>query len=229
MAKNMTNGIDIYTIIFAALALFLFFKLRATLGSKTGEEKPFNDFAAPQNPVAANQNEPVPLTEVKAAPFRWLGFAEENSQRAGVFDAIAKIDHAFSPQEFVTGAKGAYEFFTQAFARGDRGSLQPHLSKEVFEGFNEVITAREKARERHDFRFVSLDKTEITDVQINAQEAEITLLFVAQVVSATYDAEGKVIDGTPERVVEVRDLWTFAKDLTSKNPNWVLVGTDDED
>lgn len=223
----MSNGIDIYTLIFAALALFLFFKLRSILGTKTGEE--INYTQKPQEPAPPSNVVPFPSNSQEPPAFRWVGFCEPDSEMAKAFDAIAQQEPSFSPTDFMVGAKAAYEMFTTSFNKGERANLKPHLSAEVFQGFENVMSEREKRGERVEFKFVGVDKAEITDARIDTieQEFEITVLFRAQAISATYNTSNILVDGVADRVTELKDQWTFARKINARDPNWQLVGTHD--
>jgi predicted lipid-binding transport protein (Tim44 family) len=104
--------------------------------------------------------------------------------------------------------------------------LREVLSKDVFEGFEQVIQEREGRGETAESRFVSIDTTEITAAELRGRTAQVTVRFVSQLVSVTRDKDGNVTDGNPEKVTDVTDVWTFARDVTSRDPNWKLVATD---
>jgi predicted lipid-binding transport protein (Tim44 family) len=89
-----------------------------------------------------------------------------------------------------------------------------------------VIREREGRGETAETRFVSIDATEITAAELRGKMAQITLRFVSQLVSATRDRNGNVIDGSADKVTSVTDVWTFARDATSRDPNWKLVATE---
>jgi len=113
-----------------------------------------------------------------------------------------------------------------AFAEGDKRQLKDLLGREVYEGFEAAINDREQRGETVETRFVSIDKAEIAGAEQRDATAQVTVRFVSKLISATRDREGKVIDGNPERVTEVTDLWTFARDVSSRDPNWKLVATE---
>jgi predicted lipid-binding transport protein (Tim44 family) len=113
-----------------------------------------------------------------------------------------------------------------AYASGDRRSLKNLLSPEVYEGFEAAIAEREGRGEAVDTRFVSIDTAEIIGAEQRGGVAQITVRFVSQLISATRDRAGTVIDGSPEKVTEVTDVWTFARDVASRDPNWKLVATE---
>jgi predicted lipid-binding transport protein (Tim44 family) len=115
-----------------------------------------------------------------------------------------------------------------AFADGDRKTLKNLLSREVYDGFDAAITERESKGEKVKSTFVGIDKAEIASTEIKGTEVQITVRIVSQLISATYDKADKLIDGDAENVAEVNDLWTFARDTRSRDPNWKLVATESE-
>jgi predicted lipid-binding transport protein (Tim44 family) len=123
----------------------------------------------------------------------------------------------------------AYEMIVMAYADGDRKTLKNLLSREVFDGFVSAISDRESRSEKIQSSFVGIDKAEIVSAEMKNGEAHITLRIVSELISATRDKAGEVIDGDPETVAEVKDVWTFARDTRAKDPNWKLVATEEED
>lgn len=232
------NDVDIYTIIFLALAVFIFLRLRNVLGQRTGDERPPFDRAArdilrgaPDNVVplpgkVVDQPPLAPSTEPADAPDRWKGIAEPGSALARGLDQIAASDPSFDAQHFLSGAKSAYEMIVLAFANGERRALKDLLSSEVYDGFDAAIREREQRGEKVETRFASIDKAEIVAADQRDRSAQITVRFVSQMISATHDKAGTVVDGNPEKLTDVTDVWTFARDIASRDPNWKLVGTD---
>src|SRR5690606_4209437 len=143
--------------------------------------------------------------------------------------AIRDADPSFDPKTFVDGAKMAYEMIVMAYADGDRRTLKNLLSREVYDGFVAAIAEREGRSEKVQSSFVGIDKAEIAHAEMKGTEAHVTLRVVSQLVSATRNAAGEVIDGDPETVAEVKDVWTFARDTRSRDPNWKLVATEADD
>jgi predicted lipid-binding transport protein (Tim44 family) len=228
---------DIYTIIFLALAVFIFLRLRSVLGQRTGQERPPFERAARDMAGPSNENVvPLPGPVISAPPTspasdeppaeRWKGVAEPNSELAKGLDAIVAEDSSFDLQHFVTGAKSAYEMIVLAFAQGDRRSLRDLLSSDVYDSFDAAITDREKRGDVTETRFVGIDKAEVIAAEARGRTAQITMRFVSQMVSATRNKAGDVIDGSPDKVTDVTDIWTFARDTSSRDPNWKLVGTE---
>jgi predicted lipid-binding transport protein (Tim44 family) len=237
----MPDVFDIYTIIFLALAVFIFLRLRSVLGQRTGRERPPYDpysardavrspvadkvVALPTRPAEASPR-PVEAAPAPAAE-RWKDIAESGSAVAAGLDAIVGTDPNFDAKHFITGARTAYEMIVTAFAGGDRRQLRNLLSREVFDGFDAALTERERRSETAETRFVSIDASTITAAELrNRSTAQITVRFVSKLVSATRDRAGTVIDGNAEKVTDVTDVWTFARDIASRDPNWKVIATE---
>jgi predicted lipid-binding transport protein (Tim44 family) len=232
----MSDVFDIYTIIFLALAVFIFLRLRSVLGQRTGRERPPYDPYSARDAVRPSTNDNVvalpgrsgdtPSVPAEPAEPAWKGVAEEGSSVAAGINAIAQDDKTFDAKHFVTGARAAYEMIVTAYAEGDRRALKNLLSKDVYDGFEAAIKERETKGETAESRFVSIDKSDITAADLRAHTAHVTVRFVSQLVSVTRDRNGDVIDGSPEKVTDVTDVWTFARDVSSRDPNWKLVATE---
>ncbi len=237
----MQEVFDIYTIIFLALAVFIFLRLRSVLGQRTGRERPPYDPYAAREPARPPAENVVALpnrvtdgaklaTDEAAVPLeagdRWKGVAEAGSPLAAGLDAVAAGDREFEPEEFLTGGRAAYEMIVNAFAEGDRRTLKNLLSREVYDGFETAIIEREKRGDTVESRFVSIDNAEITAAETRARTAQLTVRFQSKLVSVTRNKNGDVIDGNADKVTDVTDVWTFARDLGSRDPNWKLVATE---
>lgn len=235
----MRDVFDIYTIIFLALAVFIFLRLRSVLGQRTGRERPPYDPYSSREPVrpgpekvvalpnrTAETVAPKPTESVEAPPERWKGVAEPGSVVAAGLDAIVAADSNFDARHFLTGARAAYEMIVNAYAEGDRRTLKNLLAREVFEGFDNAIGEREKRGETVESRFVSIDNADITSAELRGRNAQVTVRFQSKLVSVTRDKDGKVIDGNAEKVTDITDVWTFARDVTSRDPNWKLLATE---
>jgi predicted lipid-binding transport protein (Tim44 family) len=228
--------VDIYTIIFLALAVFIFLRLRSVLGQRTGSERPPYDRAAPNvlqrdNNVVPmpgsviDQPPPLPSKEVTPPSDRWKGIAESDTALAQGLDAVVAQDSSFDPRHFISGARSAYEMIVLAFANGDRRALRDLLSGEVYDSFDAAIKDREKHEQKTETRFVSIDKAEIVGAEARDRSAQVTVRFVSQMISVTRDKAGTIVDGNPDKVADITDVWTFARDTASRDPNWKLVGT----
>ena len=227
---------DFITLFFLVAAVLIFLQLRSVLGRRTGNEKP------PFDPYSPRDVAKGPVTDdnkVVTLPKR--GEAEDENPFAEA-DALAPVDSSlnaslrevmtkdptFRPKEFLNGARMAYEMIVMGFADGDRNTLKNLLSKEVFEGFEAAISERESRGEVLKSTFVGIEKADITQAGIRDSEVQITLRIVSQLISATYDKDGKLVDGDPDAVAEVDDIWTFSRDMRSRDPNWKLIATESE-
>jgi predicted lipid-binding transport protein (Tim44 family) len=235
----MADVFDIYTIIFLALAVFIFLRLRSVLGQRTGRERPPYDPYSARDAVRSPAGDKVvtlPQRGPEASPRpaepappaeRWKDVAESGSAVEAGLDAIAGADSSFDAKHFITGARTAYEMIVTAFAGGDRRQLRSLLSKDVFDGFDAAISERERRSETAETRFVSIDGSTITAAELrNRTTAQITVRFVSKLVSATRDRSGAVVDGSAEKVTDVTDVWTFARDISSRDPNWKVIATE---
>ena len=135
-------------------------------------------------------------------------------------------DSGFDAQHFITGARAAYEMVVTAFAAGDRRQLRGLLSREVYDGFDAHIGERESRGETLETKFISINSSTITAAEFRNRTAQITVRFVSKLVSATRDRSAAVIDGNAEKVTDVTDVWTFARDVSSRDPNWKVVATE---
>jgi predicted lipid-binding transport protein (Tim44 family) len=239
VAKDM-EFFDFGTIFFLIAAVVIFFQLRNVLGRRTGNERPpFDPYTAgrsrgdkdasakPENVVS------LPRKRVSAdndeAYVAIDAFAKPGTDLNKGLRAIKDADQTFEPKTFVDGAKMAYEMIVMAYADGDRKTLKNLLSREVYDGFVAAISDREGRSEKIQSSFVGIDKADIVSAEMKNGEAHITLRIVSELISATRDKAGEVIDGDPETVAEVKDVWTFARDTRSRDPNWKLVATEEED
>jgi predicted lipid-binding transport protein (Tim44 family) len=239
MAYDM-GFFDFGTIFFLVAAVVIFFQLRNVLGRRTGNEKPpFDPYRtaragdadagkAADNVVSLPRKSPA--GEPAPDPYAAIdAMAKPDSDLNKGLRAIKDADAAFDPKGFVDGARMAYEMIVTAYAEGDRKALKTLLSREVYDGFVAAIAEREGKGEKVQSSFVGIDKADITAAEMKGGEAHVTLRIVSELISATRDKTGAVIDGDPEAVAEVKDVWTFARDTRSRDPNWKLVATEAED
>jgi predicted lipid-binding transport protein (Tim44 family) len=228
---------DIYTIIFLALAVFIFLRLRSVLGQRTGRERPPYDPYSREAPrpaadkvIALPNRTPdaakKPAEPVVATGERWKDIAAAGTPIATGLDAIAAAEPEFDAKHFLTGARAAYEMIVTAFAEGDRRTLKNLLAREVYEGFEAAISEREKKGNTVESRFVAIDKADIVGAELRARIAQVTVKFVSQLVSVTRDKNGNVVEGNADKVTDVTDVWTFSRDISSRDPNWKLLATE---
>ena len=183
-------------ILLAMIAGFIVLRLRGILGKKTG----FEEDLASSFPQEAN--------EIKSQTI-------QNSEN---FDENAK-------QEFLKGAKIAYETIITNFSNGKLKDIKSLLDKNVYQQFDDAIKDREVKKLSSETTFIGINSAEIKEHQQNKNMLEVTVEFVSEIISCIKDKENKVISGDPEKVKKVHDIWKFSKDSRSHNPNWYLIDT----
>ena len=240
----MDGKIDLITLISLIVAIIAIWKLRSVLGQRTNHDETridqqLRERAERERQAAANQkvvtmprrdrdeapaNGPADQTAIAQAEAKLKSYATDPAVEQGLL-AILRADSAFDPDHFVNGSKQAYEMIVTAFAEGNRKMLKDLLSREVMDGFNAAIADREKRGEVIDQSFVGISKAGITEAELKNGQAVITVKFESQLISATRDKGGEVISGDPQKITDVTDYWSFAREIASKNPNWKLVAT----
>ena len=225
------------TIFFIIVTVIVLYQLRSVLGRRTGNERPPIDpykrpeqTANPQGNVVTLPNRRVAgPAETPRSTYEAIDkMVEPGTALNGDLRRIVDADPSFDVRQFVDGTKIAYEMIVTAFADGDRTILKNLLSAEVYGGFDEAIRGREERGERMQSSFVGIDEIEIVGAELKDREALVTMRIVSKLISAIVKPDGEVIDGDPETIVEVRDIWTFARDTRSRDPNWKLVETESE-
>lgn len=214
----------ILTIIFAVIALVIILKLRSVLGRRTGHEAPPPEWGGAHQRRQSDNVIDMPGREV---PPEDVGAVDPDASpvERGLAE-IKQADPSFNSLEFLDGAKSAFRMVVEAFSEGDRETLDMLLADEVFENFDAAIKERESAGETQETELVDLLSARITDAALVGGEARVTLTFVSKQKNAVRDKDGKVIDGDPDEAETLTDIWTFARDTRSKDPNWELVETD---
>jgi predicted lipid-binding transport protein (Tim44 family) len=226
--------IDLPTVIFALVALFVAWKLRSVLGMRQDSDRP-GELAAPLRRTPGPASAPVPQpdaapsTVVSLAPAeRWKGVAEPDPAVWSGLDAISAADRSFAPDAFLAGARGAYDMVVHAFAAGDSDALKSLMSPEAFANFESAIHARADAGHTMSTTVVSIDKASIVGARLLGATAQLQVRFSAKLASVTRDTQNEVVDGSPDTVAEHIDVWTFARDVRSRDPNWQLTATESE-
>lgn len=227
-------------ILFAMIAAFLVLRLRSVLGRHKDDGRPA---PRPQDRVQDRvQNEPfpqpptggdetvVPLPERMRRPRPETPF--EDTAPAGPIDqAVAAIrahDPSFTLPLFLNGARTAFEMIVQAFAEGDRKTLKQLLSSDVYENFDGAMRDREARNEKLENTLIRIVSTDAAEAEIEHDIASLTVKIVSEQVNVTKNTAGEVVDGNPNHIAEVTDIWTFSRDLRSRDPNWKLVATRSE-
>jgi len=212
----MADGGMVTLLILAAVTVFLVFKLKDVLGTKTGQEKP---------PLAARrqtpEHAPAPVEVVNTPPL------DDNDPKSAVYAKMQAVEPDFSPTVFANGARQAYEMLLMAFENGDKATLQKFLSPDVYQGFAQVIDERADQGLTVDARFVGLRESDIVGARFDEddQVAEIDMKFVGEIVTVVRDKEHRIVEGDPNEIRREYDQWTFGRKMGSSDPNWLLIAT----
>lgn len=212
-----------YTIIlFAMVAGFLALRLYAVLGKRTGHEQ-----ALPKPSEERVAVPPLPRTIDQVVEVREPGGRVIESGAESGLKAVISADPSFDVAQFIDGAKSAYKMILEAFWKGDEETLAWLVEDDVRTGFAEAIAERKAAGHVLENRLVSIERALISDALVEGKTARITVRFDADIAAVTRDAEGNVVGGSLSDAVETHDIWTFARNLRSDDPNWKLVETDE--
>ncbi len=183
-------------ILLAMIAGFIFLRLRGILGKRTGfSEKLSTNFKQEFQKEAIKKN-------------------LENQ----TFDDTAK-------QKFLNGAKEAYEMIVTSFAKGDKNILKPLLHKKIYQNFSDAIDNRKKENIKSELTFVGIKFAKIKNFEKKDNIYTFTVDFVSEIIAYKKDKNNKVIEGNPDIIKTVSDVWKFSKNMWSNNPNWYLVET----
>jgi predicted lipid-binding transport protein (Tim44 family) len=209
-------------VLLAMIALFVGLRLYSVLGTRTGHE---------QQPVirpepAAEKPRPQVAADVSANPAEPTGLAYEQGAATGI-RAIIAADPNFDVARFIEGAQAAYRMVLEAFWKGDRAELAFLADDKVRTAFEAAIDEREAAGHTLDNRLVAIERAAIEDARLDGRVAEIDIRFDAFIAAVTRDKDGLLVGGSMSDAVPANDVWTFQRDLKSRDPNWRLVETDE--
>lgn len=215
-------------IIFALLAAFLVMRLRSVLGRRTGHERP-----PPKDAFGRTKKVEGPEKgddKVVQLPGREAAEAPAEVEDADPFSAglaqIRRADRNFDLDQFIAGARTAFDMIVTSYAAGDTDTLQPLLSEDVFDNFARAIADREDQGRVLETTLVGIRSAEAIEASMSRTTASVTIKFVSEQINVTRDEDGGVVDGDATSVAHVTDIWTFARDTASRNPNWILVATE---
>ena len=218
-------------VILAMIAAFLGLRLYAVLGRRPEQnDEPLRRRVEQPDPASAPRAITPRLPEKTTGAPRALPLPQDSQldprAESGV-RAIVSADRRFDVGQFLAGARGAYGMVLEAFWRGDKDELAQLCDDDVSAGFAAAIEARAAAGETVTAKLIRIEEARIVDASYAAPRARITVSFVADVASVTRDASGAVVAGSLDDAIETRDVWTFSRDLTSRNPDWVVDETDE--
>ncbi len=212
-------------VIYAAVALFLIYKLGTVLGRRGDDQQSGADrfgMRESRKKGAAGDNV-VNMPDAGQRPPE-MDYGSMDPIEAGIAQ-IKAADSSFREKEFLAGARKAFEMIIDAFAAGNAKILKYLLESSVYENFAAAIREREKAGHTLETTLVGIDDAEIVAAEMRGTDAVVTVKFVTGQVNATRDADGEVVEGDPNNVVQVTDIWTFGRNTRASDPNWVLIAT----
>ena len=213
-------------VILALVALFIGLRLYSVLGERTGhEQQPILKPADPDARVEPRVSHP---SATSPTPAEGGDMAFVPTAGPGV-RAILAADPSFDVARFLEGAKAAYRLVLEAFWKGDLDAIRPHVDDHVFETFRTAVEQREKEGLKLDNRLVAIEQAVISEALVERSVAVVTVRFEADIAAVTRNAEGEVVAGSLSDAVQTRDLWTFRRDISSSDPNWLLIETDEEE
>ncbi len=213
-------------VILALVALFIGLRLYSVLGERTGhEQQPILKPADPDARVEPRPAQPsvAPPTAQEGADMAFLPTAGPGVR------AILAADQSFDVARFLDGAKAAYRVILEAFWKGDVAALRPYVDDHVYETFAAAVEQRKKDGLKLDNRLVTIDQAVISEANVEQSLAVVMVRFEADIAAVTRNAKGEVVAGSLSDAVQTRDLWTFRRDVSSRDPNWLLIETDEEE
>ncbi|MBI1214735.1 MAG: Tim44/TimA family putative adaptor protein [Alphaproteobacteria bacterium] len=227
-------------IFYAVVAAFLIYRLNSVLGARGGHERrnPFlegdDENAAPRSNVrpinAAVARAAAQQAAQAAVPQYSLDeIVDEAANADGRVEQglaeIAEADRAFDPSTFIFGARKAFEHIVTAYARGDIEALKPLLSPKLFADFSAGVKALQDAGRRTELIIHRVKSSKIKEAHLGGLMAYVTVMFEVEETTVTRDSEDKVVEGDPDSILTVKDVWSFTRDTRSKDPNWMLIET----
>lgn len=218
----MENAV-IQLLVLAGIAIFLIFKLKSVLGTREGYEKPPAPVDQPETRVARRGFEVI---EGGVDP-DIIDHVPEGTAAARALAEMKRVEPGFRVGEFLHGARSAYEMILMAFEKGELERVRPFLAPEVLDAFDSAVRQREERGLKVHAEFLGLRELTLAEAEFDpaSREAELTVRFGGELISAARDAAGNVVEGDPKSPRKQRDVWTFARKMGSADPNWKLVAT----
>ncbi len=213
------GGFPIDLVLFGMIAVFLLLRLRSILGRRDG----FEPSASPTRPEPRSGGPVIDaVAEAPTDPGRPL--PDPASPLGQTLAQMRRVDSNFDPAHFLSGAEAAFRLIVTEFAAGNRAALRPLLSDDTFATFESAIAAREATGARQTCEIRGISNAAIIDAGLHGTVAEITVHFVSDQINQTLDGNGQHVAGA-DAVMEIRDDWTFSRDLSQPDPAWRLTHT----
>lgn len=212
-------------IVIGAIAAFILLRYRNMLGESRGRgDEPLRPTVAPVNERERVVQLPL-LRTTAPAPEKTDDFSKHGASLAESFVAMRAIDREFSPDEFLQGARAAYEMVITAFSKRDEETLTSLLSKDMLKSFSLSLADAQKEERFNDTTLVAITKAEITKAKLVGSVATITVDFVSEQIHLIRDAAGTILEGDPSQQLKVEDTWVFTRVMSNSNPNWTIIET----
>ena len=216
-------------LVLAAVALFLFWRLRSVLGSREGFEKTIMKTKDSTNNTEKSVSDSN-IIELKPNNIdeEIADYVELDSPQFKSLSLMKKSEDGWMVNHFVSGAKLAYEEILMAFEKGDLFTIEKMTSKEVCESFKSVIDERANKGLIVEAEFGGVRDLRIKEVDFNEAtlDASIKIIFKCELTYVVKDQSGKIVEGSSDKIKKQRDIWTFSRKMNDKVPNWYLVKTE---
>ncbi|MBI78429.1 MAG: translocase [Rhodospirillaceae bacterium] len=213
-------------ILFAMIAAFLVLRLRSVLGKRTGHERRRPSFSSDNMKSTSKDDKAVEIAPaIEMDSENTEDTTDSSDPIATGLSAVREVDPTFDTENFISGAKAAFEIVVNGFASGDKGALRGLLNNEVFENFCEAIDEREAAGNSLETVIVGIKEINVLEARVDRSTAFVTVKVLSEQVNVTRENSGTVVDGDENRVAPVIDIWTFARNTRAHDPNWTLVET----
>ena len=213
-------------ILFAMIAAFLVLRLRSVLGKRTGHQKRRPNMVSNSKPEPNHNDEVAELPpETQEIGAKETENVDPSDPVASGLAAVREVDSSFDANNFIAGARAAFEIVVKAFADGEKGKLRDLLNNEVYDNFSDAIDRREKNGEVLETAVIGIKSAHILEARVEGRTAFVTVKVVSEQVNATKDKDGLTVDGDENQVSDVIDIWTFARNTRAHDPNWTLVET----
>lgn len=216
------NSPILQLLVLAGIAVFLILRLKSVLGTREGFEKP----PAPRNAGQSQRRTEFEVIEGGPDP-DIVDNVEEDSPAADALARMKRVEPSFGVTDFLGGARQAYEMILMGFERSEMAEIKPFLADDVYESFAEVVEAREEQGLTIEAEFVGVREMRLLDATFDddSRLAEITVRFIGELTQVVRDRAGEIVEGSPTQIKRQKDVWTFAREMGSDNPNWQLVAT----
>ena len=129
----------------------------------------------------------------------------------------------FKEETFLKGAQAAYEMIVNAFAAADKTTLKDLTSSEVFKNFVSVLDERKNKKYVNQFTFIGIKKAKIENIDKKGTFYTVKTRFISEIISCVKDKDNNIVEGSPEEIQTVNDVWIFSRDLNSEDPTWHLT------